>query len=310
VPWTVMPFGHWSVLNLPRNVLLVRRLLRYIRRHNIALVHANEHWVGPPCLWAARTARIPVICHFRTGLEDLTPRRIRKYFYARFDRVIAVAQVLADALAAQLEDPGKVVVVRDGVEMPPALRTPRHGRGRCIVVNIGAIRRFKGQRKILEAALPWLESDRRHYLVMVGGAAEPDYAAGVRRFVEEKGLGRQVILPGNREDIPRLLGLAHALVAYSSLEGVPRVVMEAMLAARPVIVSPTPGMDEVVIDGEVGSIVDFDAADALAEALRELCVDRSRWQAMGVRAREIAQAHYSTRAMSEALQGIYAELLR
>ena len=311
VPWTVLDFGHWTnPLYLPKNLLLVWRVARYIRRHRIDLVHANEHWIAPLCYWAARFTRIPAICHFRTGLEDLTPRRIRKYLYARFDRVIAVAEVLGKALAQHLPDPRRVVVVRDGVESVVGPPRYHRRRGRCIVVNVGAIRKFKGQRTVLEAALPWLKASRRHYLVLVGGITEKAYGESIEQLVRCNALGRQVLLLGSREDVPRLLDLADALVAYSSLEGVPRVVMEAMLAGRPVIVSNTPGMEEVVADGEVGHIVDFDGgSNSLGRALDDLAANPARWQALGHRGHEVAERRYSTRAMSEAIQAVYNELL-
>ena len=119
----------------------------------------------------------------------------------------------------------------------------------------------------------------------------------------------QVYLLGSRTDVPRLLGFAEVLIAYSTVEGVPRVVMEAMAAGRPVIVSNTPGMEEVVLDGEVGRIIDPDSGSALSETLSELSTDRSRWRAMGQHARSRAKEKYSTKAMSDAIQAAYDELL-
>lgn len=312
VPWTLVPFGHWGTpLSWPANLLLVRRLRRYIRSHGIHLVHANEHWVGPPCQAAAAQEGIPALCHFRTGLEDLTARRVRKYRYGAFDHVIVVAEVLRRALARELGDAARLSVVRDGVEPMAPGPAPRGGKARRIALNVGAIYDVKGQAKVLDRALPWLLDSPRHYLVFVGGTRkDPAYVERMKALVAQRGLERQVRFLGPREDVPRLLGLADVLVAYSTVEGIPRVVMEAMFAGRPVIVSNTAGMDEVVADGEVGRIVDFeDAANPLAAALRELSADSGRWQRMGERARARAAQRYSTEAMSRAIQDIYNGLL-
>jgi len=309
VPWTLFPFGGWNLAALPRNLALVLRLRRHLREQRIDLVHANEHWVGPLCNWAARLQGIPSVCHFRTGLQDATARRVRKYRYARFDKVIAVAEVLATALARHLPDRAKVVVVRDGVE--PAARPPRYWqkRSRRIAINVGAIRREKGQDRVLRAALPWLRSDPRHYLAFVGNTQhDAPYMAQIEALVGQSGLQRRVLFLGNRDDVPRLLALADVLIAYSDIEGVPRAVIEAMQAGRPVLVSNTPGMAEVVVDGEVGRILDFGDPEAVARALSELSADVRPWVAMGRRAHERA-GRYSTRAMSEQIQGIYNEVL-
>jgi len=309
VPWTIFEFGQWNLAALPRNVALVLRLRRHLRENKIDLVHANEHWVGPPCNWAARMQGIPSICHFRTGLQDATAHRVRKYRYARFDKVIAVADVLGRALARHMPDPGRIVVVRDGVE--PALSPPRYWqkRSRRIAVNVGAIRREKGQDKVISRALPWLKASARHFLVFVGTKGhDASYLGQIEELVKRNGLKRQVLFLGNRDDVPRLLGIADVLIAYSDIEGVPRAVTEAMQAGRPVLVSNTPGMAEVVTEGEVGRILDFEDPMALSRALFDLSADVRPWVAMGQRAHERA-GRYSTRAMCDQIQGIYNEAL-
>jgi glycosyltransferase involved in cell wall biosynthesis len=312
VRWSLLKFSSWTK---PKswllNPLLVWRLKRLIRRYQIELVHANEHWVGPPIYHAARRAGIPAICHFRTGLDDLTPRRIRKYLYNRFDRVIVVAEVLRRAMGAHVDDPSKIRIVRDGVE-PPIGKSDFHSRRRRqIVINVGALYEVKGQAKILDKALPWLKRDRKRYLIFVGGTrTSPSYVDSMKEIVRDNGLTRQVLFLGSREDVPRLLKLADVLVAYSTVEGIPRVVMEAMFAGRPVIVSNTPGMDEVVVDGEVGRIVDFEESTNLfAMTLEDFSANAARWDAMGQRAYQQATTRYSTHAMSDAIQAIYTELL-
>ena len=110
--------------------------------------------------------------------------------------------------------------------------------------------------------------------------------------------------------MPRLLRVADVLIAYSTVEGVPRVVMEAMFAGKPVIVSNTPGMSEVVTDGSVGRIIDFERdPHALSTALTELDERPDRWTDMGRQGRIEALNRYSTQAMTCAIQAIYNELL-
>lgn len=312
IPWSLCAFGHWSnPLAIPRNIALILRLRRLIKLHRIDLVHANEHWVAPVSYLAARLAGVPVICYFRTGLSDLTPSRIRKYLYGRYDGVIVVAEVLRRALAKHVRDPAKIDVIRDGVVPYPGEPHYRANTGRRIVINVGAIYRVKGQAAILQAAIPWLKRSARNYLLFVGGTREdPAYFEAMRQCVSDGGLTRQVYFLGSRKDVPRLLRLADALVAYSTVEGVPMVVMEAMLAGKPVIVSNTPGMSEVVVDGEVGRIIDFDdGGDSLVEALDDMTTNPARWQNMGRNARRQALARYSTQAMSRAIQTVYAKLL-
>jgi glycosyltransferase involved in cell wall biosynthesis len=312
VPWSLMRFGHWTnLLSLPRNLVLVRRMTSYVAAHGIDLIHANEHWVGPPSYWTARRSGIPSVCHFRTGLNDLTPTRVRKYLYDRFDRVLVVAEVLKNALVPHLKHPERVVVVRDGVEPFTEPLAYHHGRKTRVVLSVGVISNVKGQAIILDRALPWLKSSRKHFLVFVGRTDHnPVYVRQMLECVAKKKLQRQVLFFGSRKDVPRLLLASDVLVAYSTVEGIPRVVMEAMFAGRPVIVSSTPGMSEVVADGRVGQVLNFDdTACKLSQSLAELDSNYPRWESMGRQAREQAASRYSTRAMSDAIQEVYSALL-
>ena len=311
IRWLVLPFGHWTnALSMPANLLLISRLRRLIRNEKIDLVHANEHFVGPQSLLAAKWAGVPAICHFRTGLDDLTPSRIRKYLYAKFDRVLPVADVLRKRLAEHV--PAEILsVVRDGVEPNAAIARKSKNGSRTILINVGAIYPVKGQALILERALPWLKSSTRNYIAFVGGSRTGDaYAEAMKDLVRANALENQVKFLGSRSDVPRLLTFANALIAYSTVEGIPRVVMEAMFAQKPVVVGNSAGMDEVVIDNEVGRILDMDdPANRVAPVLQGLTDNPLRWEAMGSRAAQIATARYSTGAMSDQIQAIYAELL-
>jgi glycosyltransferase involved in cell wall biosynthesis len=311
IRWVQLPFGHWTnPFAIPANIRLIARLRALIRAESIDLVHANEHFVGPQSLLAAKWAGVKAICHFRTGLDDLTPRRIKKYLYAKFDRVLPVAEVLRKRLAEHV-DASKLTVVRDGVEENVAPERMSKNGSRTILMNVGAIYPVKGQALILERALPWLKANPRNYIVFVGGHRDGDaYAGAMKKVVRDNALERQVKFLGSRNDVPRLLTFANALIAYSTVEGIPRVVTEAMFAQKPVIVGNSAGMDEVVIDNEVGRILDMnDAANKVAPVLQDLTKNRAKWEAMGKRAAEIAVARYSTRAMSDQIQAVYAELL-
>lgn len=312
IRWTLLPFGHWTnPLAVPANLVLIARLRNLIKKEKIALVHANEHFVGPQSLLAAKWAGVSAICHFRTGLDDLSPARIRKYLYAKFDRVLPVADVLRKRLAEHLPDTSKLVVVRDGVEPNAAPARKSKNGSRTILINVGAIYAVKGQALILERALPWLRASPRNYIVFVGGVREGGaYVEGMKRLVRDHAIQRQVKFLGSRSDVPRLLTFANALIAYSTVEGIPRVVMEAMFASKPVVVGNSAGMDEVVIDGEVGRILDMDdPANRVSPVLLDLTDNAAKWEAMGWRAAEVATARYSTNAMSKQIQTVYAEVL-
>ena len=81
---------------------------------------------------------------------------------------------------------------------------------------------------------------------------------------------------------------ASVLVLPSVQDGFGLVVLEAMAAGLPVIVSDHVGAKDCVREGVDGFVVPVRDADAIAERLRWLRADRSRQRRMGLNAREQA----------------------
>ena len=60
------------------------------------------------------------------------------------------------------------------------------------------------------------------------------------RIAENDGVASQVELLGFRKDVPRLMSRARVLLSFSRHEGMPNVVMEAVVAGLPAVVSDIP----------------------------------------------------------------------
>ena len=84
------------------------------------------------------------------------------------------------------------------------------------------------------------------------------------------------------DDLPPYYALSNVYVHSSTYEGVPRVLMEALASARPVVSTRHIGSQTVVRDGETGILTDHTPA-SLAAGLIELLSDPERAQAMGVK---------------------------
>jgi glycosyltransferase involved in cell wall biosynthesis len=94
-----------------------------------------------------------------------------------------------------------------------------------------------------------------------------------------------VRLLGFRDDVPALLAAADAVVLTSRSEGVPRSVVEAMAAARPVLATRIGGVGDLITAGETGLLVDSADPDGVARMLTWLRSHPAERQAIGERAR-------------------------
>jgi len=107
----------------------------------------------------------------------------------------------------------------------------------------------------------------------------------------ERELRRQIAAHGLRDRV-RLLGPLEQTRLYSEYQsadvfclpcrvldngdrdGLPNVLMEAMACGLPVITTPVSGIPEIIKDGQNGTLVPPDDAEALANAIQRLSADR------------------------------------
>jgi glycosyltransferase involved in cell wall biosynthesis len=149
-------------------------------------------------------------------------------------------------------------------------------------------------------------------LVLAGDSqGTGDFARGLEREVDQRGVREMVTFVGHCADMPAAYLWADAVLSPATLpEAFGRVAVEAGAMARPVVASDLGGQKETVIDGATGLLVPAGDDEALADAIAELyAMGRQGRAAMGARARVHVAAHFSADAMRRATLEAYRDLL-
>jgi glycosyltransferase involved in cell wall biosynthesis len=133
---------------------------------------------------------------------------------------------------------------------------------------------WKGQHVLLEA-LPTLPPSTQ--VLFVGDAlfdGDRTYAQALRARVRRDHLEDRVHFLGFRADVPALMRLCD-VVLHTSVAAEPfgRVIVEGMLAGRPVVASQAGGAAEIIQDGRTGRLVPPNRPDLLSRAIGELLSD-------------------------------------
>lgn len=98
-------------------------------------------------------------------------------------------------------------------------------------------------------------------LLLIG----PEHDGGaLRKLVESKGLQKEVLLLGWRNDVPTLLHLSDVYVASSKSEGLGLNLIEAMACDLPVVASRNRGHEEIINHGSNGFFVDVNDCEEMA----------------------------------------------
>lgn len=104
-------------------------------------------------------------------------------------------------------------------------------------------------------------------LVIAGSGSEENIVRNEARSLNVRFLGNIA-----RSEMPSLINAADAILLYSTREGLPSVVLEALACGVPVIVTPVGALPNVVVEGETGLFVRN--RSALTQAMAQVCRGR------------------------------------
>lgn len=188
--------------------------------------------------------------------------------------------------------------------LPLALRAEL-GVGDAPLVGIfSRLAHWKGQHVLLDALV---DRSDVHALLVGDALFEGDqaYATRLRRTVEANGLSERVHFLGFRDDIPALMK-ACDVIAHTSTTPEPfgRVIVEGMLAERPVIATRAGGALEILTDGKTGALVPPGNAKALGRALDRLLQAPDTASRMATAAAQEAQQRFSLHAQIEGIDHV------
>ena len=242
------------------------------------------------------------------------------------DAVIAVSAGMKDSIldAYPRIDADKVHVVLNGIDTQvwqpgesAVLDKLGVDKQRPIAAFVGRITRQKGVKHLLKAAQNF---DQDIQLVLCAGAPDtPEIAAETEALVEELRAQRDGVFwvkdMLSREEIKQVYSGADVFVCPSIYEPLGIVNLEAMACGTAVVASNVGGIPEVVVDGETGVLVNYDADDDatfeadLAAAVNRVAADKELAQRFGAAGRQRAIEDFSWATIAQQTVDIYRSLM-
>lgn len=184
------------------------------------------------------------------------------------------------------------------------------GLGTGAVIGFsGELREKKGMRFLLPAFAD-LARHRDVHLLLIGGVrgdAREAFAAFRETAPEAAARIRVLDYARSEKRLNRLLALCDLMVFPALYEGMPNALLEAMAAARPVLVTDVGGHRDVVRHGVSGAMLSLAELDALPDAIEELLdLPAEERERMGRAARAHVLEHHRPEMESAAYGELYA----
>ena len=178
--------------------------------------------------------------------------------------------------------------------------------GAVVVGYVAVLERRKRHLELLQAMMPLLEKNKGLFLVLAGdGPERPE----LERFIQGKGVGGRVRILGFREDVDRVVAGCDICVFASQREGLPRSVVQYVIAGKPVVASALPGIERVIRDGENGFVVAGDRLEGLAEGVEKLMRDTGLRASFAAASASTDLSEWDARTMTDRIETVYEDCL-
>lgn len=293
------------------------RLAAFLRRGRFDLMHcfafSGEAWGALARRLLPSAERPVLLTSVRNRYDWYSPWqwRLKSWTASQSARIVANSRNGAEHAAGMMRRAaGAIDVVYNGVAESPAAARGEPGSesgGSACALFVG---RLVGQKNLplLLRAMSRLRDAGTPLRLRIAG--DGPLRAVVETQVAALGLADRVALLGERPDARVLMEESDFVVLPSLREGLSNVILEAMIAGRPVIATAVGGSVELVDDGRTGILVPSDDDAALAAALARLAGDVALRRRMGQAGRDRAAAQFTVDAMVRRMEAIYAECLR
>ncbi|MGV0023373.1 glycosyltransferase [Phormidesmis priestleyi] len=229
-------------------------------------------------LWRTRFLSLRVDAHVAVG--EASSRKMEDFYALGRQSVISIPNGVPDL----------------GEPEPLPQREP---------MTVGSIGRLDAMKAhdILLRAIAQVENTQ---VVILG---EGDQRRSLEQLAAELGISDRVTLPGWVENPRNYLPKFDVVALPSRSEGFPLAMVEAMLAAIPVIATRVGSMPEAIIAGETGMLIEKNDIDGLANSLRRLRDDPLLRIQLGQQARKKAVSHFTVEAMTASYERLWYKLL-
>ncbi|MCX5800978.1 MAG: glycosyltransferase [Candidatus Eisenbacteria bacterium] len=325
-----------SVFHLPsprlrnplRFIFFLFRVSKLVASENVRIIHCHfgkDSKIFAVLLRAFFNRKLRIVWHWhnlpatkvhRRG--NIVKRLFRDTFYGLaghwVDRHVAISTELYSWLAHISK---KVSLVPNGISLErfrkdsvelPALEEIRQQVGvterSFVVCSVANFRPQKDHATLLKAAREVIQCRKDSTFLLVGDGPTRE---GIERLARTLGIQQQVIFPGVRRDVEKIVSISDVFVLSTHHEGFPYVLLEAMALEKPVVATDVWGCNDIVKEG-VGFLVPPRDCQQLAERIIWLYDNRERATEMGRLGRRRIEQNYDLDTWTARIERLYLDL--
>jgi len=295
----------------------VFKLFRILREKKVDILHTYLFHANILGRIMGRLAKVPVII---SSIRVMEKRRYHLWLDRLTNGMVDVETCVCEAVREYTLEkagirPDKLVTIANGIDIGEynlGMNLEEEKRKLSIESNypvlgvVGRLHEQKGHVYLLEAMAVILEKYPKAVLLIVGDGH-------LKRKLEEAcfklHINEAVKFLGLRKDIKNLMALMDVFILPSLWEGMPNVILEAMVLGKPIVATRVGGAEELIEDGVTGLLVPPFDEGALAKAIIDILTREDKGRELGETAKGEVERKFPLEAMVRKTEKLYRGLI-
>lgn len=316
-----------------KDLMAVYKLYKFLKKEKPFIVHTHTPKAGTVGMLAAKLAGIPNRLHTvaglplleATGFKRLLLNFVEKITYSCASRIYPNSFGLRDIIIQEnFCDKEKLNVLANGSSngintsyFDASIFSEKENNTLKVKLNInqddfvfifvGRIVADKGINELVEAFRNLGKKTKKIKLVLVG-PFEIELDSLSENTLNEIERNLDIINVGFQDDVRPYLAISDVLVFPSYREGFPNVVMQAGAMGLPSIVTNINGCNEIIKEGENGTIIPVKNSIAIYEAMKKMVENVAFYNQLKENSRKRIVDHYEQKVVWNAILNEYKKL--
>jgi len=312
--------GYGETFEIPMNsrfdLGIITKLVSLIKERNINIIHTHGYKSDILGVIAARKAGIKCVVTPH-GFENVKDPKLRFFIWlgckamGYADRVVPLSPQLMDDARSMKVNGDKLLYIQNGVDLSEVdkqrlQQSPlKHLDGEKRIGFIGQMISRKNIFDILNIFEELYTKNNNIRLIFVG---DGDQRSELEVYAQNLQSYDKIDFLGFRDDRLELLQSFDLFVMTSTLEGIPRCLMEACAMGIPVAAYDIPGIDQLITHGETGLLATLKDKTTLKSYWEKLLFDEQYATRLSENARQYVQTHYSANRMANEYFDLFKQL--
>jgi glycosyltransferase involved in cell wall biosynthesis len=294
---------------------VVGKLARHIQQNNIDVIHTHGYKSDILGVLAAKKAGIPVVVTPH-GFENAADFKLRAFIWLgcqamRFaDKVVPLSPALMNDVKGFGVKAPKLEYIQNGVDLSEVEYARDHfvsePKEKFRVGFIGQMISRKNIKDLLDVFADMHQQRSNVELVMLG---DGDSRQALEQYANTLSCASDIHFLGYRDDRLAYLKSFDIFAMTSTLEGIPRCLMEACAMGTPVVSYDIDGVDQLITHNKTGLLAPLKDKQALTKLFLEVFDEPERALALGRNASEYVNKHYAASRMAKEYLVLFGTLI-